>query len=123
MAKWIRKTDGTAVLDTDKLKLSKSMRLLSTDLGQQLLGPTASKEIAIKQKSMFQTDDLPLFSQTAQRIRMHEYKARIAVKQLAFTCRHCEDTGLLGVWAFCSCAAGQEREAKRLAELAKESAE
>lgn len=37
MAKWMR-TDDSEILDTDDLQLSKSMRLLSTDLGQQLLG-------------------------------------------------------------------------------------
>lgn len=37
MAKWTRDSDGSLVLDTDDLQLSKSMRLMDTDLGQQLL--------------------------------------------------------------------------------------
>lgn len=42
MAKWIT-ADGTE-LDTDKLELSKSMRLLDTDLGQRLMNESRAKE-------------------------------------------------------------------------------
>lgn len=38
MAKWTRKSDGSPVLDTNDLQLSKSMRLLDTDMGQRLMG-------------------------------------------------------------------------------------
>lgn len=46
MAKWVRKTDGAEVLDTDKLELSKSMRLLDTDLGQQLMSERRGNNVS-----------------------------------------------------------------------------
>lgn len=43
MAKWTRKSDDAPVLDTDDLQLSKSMRLLDTDLGRRLMGQSPAK--------------------------------------------------------------------------------
>ena len=42
MAKWVQ-ADGKLVLDTDDLKLNKSMRLLDTDLGKQLMEENTMK--------------------------------------------------------------------------------
>lgn len=41
---WVRQTDGAEVLDTDDLQLNKSMQLMDTDLGQQLMAEPTAKE-------------------------------------------------------------------------------
>ena len=63
---------------------------------------------------MFQTEDLPLFSGTAQTITINTHKPQPAHRQESFAkCRFCLDTGLLGESAFCWCEAGQARESQK----------
>lgn len=67
------------------------------------------------QLSMFQTEDLPLFSGTAPRGKVEPFKAKPEPKQerLPASCDACADTGVLGEYAFCWCEAGQERKKLR----------
>lgn len=62
-----------------------------------------------KQLTMFQTEDLPLFSGTAVRGQVRPFKPEPEPEQtpLPCTCRFCRDTGVLGEYAYCWCEAGQ----------------
>lgn len=68
-----------------------------------------------KQLSMFTTEDLPLFSGTAQRAEISPFEMKEVPVQEALPadCRFCQDTGVLGEYGFCWCQAGQDRKAQR----------
>jgi len=69
----------------------------------------------MKQTQMFDTEDLPLFSGTAQRAKLNSFEAREQPRQesLPTNCHFCQDTGTLGEYAFCWCEAGQDRKARK----------
>ena len=70
----------------------------------------------MKQLIMFTNgEDLPLFSGTAAKAEISPFEMREEPKQesLSADCRFCQDTGVLGEYAFCWCEAGQERKALR----------
>ena len=70
-----------------------------------------------EQLTMFETEDLPLFSGTAPRGRVDPFAPKVVHKQehLPAKCRHCANTGVLGEHAFCWCEIGQETRRKRKA--------
>lgn len=62
----------------------------------------------MKQATMFSTEDLPLFSGTAQTVTIKSRKPAPSARQTTFAaCRVCLDTGKVGK-KFCSCQAGQK---------------
>ncbi len=64
------------------------------------------------QSSMFETEDLPLFSGTAQRAELSPFAPRPEPQQESLAdCQLCADTGQIGD-IFCWCQAGQEAKAR-----------
>lgn len=70
----------------------------------------------MNQLTMFQTEDLPLFSETAPRGNVETFDPKAdAYQESLADCRFCADTGVLGEYAFCWCEAGQKAKANRAA--------
>lgn len=64
----------------------------------------------MNQIRMFDAQDLPLFSGTAPRCHIKVFDPKPAHHQESFAkCRFCQDTGVLGDYAFCWCEAGQKQ--------------